>query len=805
MEIVKKFQQKHENKRMEVASVSVKFASTVLLPLVVAVGIFLMLYLSTMGLRANVVIWERKMLDQLSDFFESELKALEPRLQLSIELVLSDPDIVEAFATRDRDRLLELVRPLHEKLYQRFDIELIHFHTPEPRSFLRSSAPERYGDSLDFRKDILRVLRTGQPVTSFQPGRVGPAMRYIVPVSHGGQLVGTVEVAYVLSKKFLKTFPGETVLFQFLDENGKESNVVVRPDEQEDFSGKYDVGELRDGKMLLLSDERYFYVSYPLRDVEGVVFAALLQRTDGRDVFESYGRTRATLLSVGLSLSVLVIGFLLFLGFLTSRKVSLLSERMVRLSSTRDLTARVELGAGKNELDLISRKVGELIESIRESIKNFVSADVEANVLIGGLISKFDEFGEIVRSFNEAFLTGLEMVETTSSSVQEVTAAVEELASATTTVTTAAGSVSGAVQSVVDNVRNGSERIEEMREAVRDALAESRIFVDSAVDLREKSGRIGDILRTIGDIANQTNLLALNAAIEAARAGEAGRGFAVVADEIRKLAESTRVSANEVGRILTELREGVGSLSARAEGFDARVRELDESASDVGRILGNILSEVTRLERDASNLAAVTQQQSASIEEIAATMSNLARSAQEMGRMMEDNRAASEKIAAEFREVRNILNEVSDLFKNLARSLSTEISVFDIEDIKRILTSAIEAHRSWVDSVKESVSSRTRRLNVTLDGTFCRFGSTFYFVRPPEFVGESWHRLDETHVRIHALGKEIDEALRAGNYARADSLLGEVIKLKDELFAQIERLIAELNLSSSGKGGKRRS
>ena len=158
-------------------------------------------------------------------------------------------------------------------------------------------------------------------------------------------------------------------------------------------------------------------------------------------------------------------------------------------------------------------------------------------------------------------------------------------------------------------------------------------------DLDEKSNQISAIVNVIKEIADQTNLLALNAAIEAARAGEQGRGFAVVADEVRKLAERTTVSTQEIAKMIDAIQSSTQSSVRGMELSSEQVRDGVQMAARSGDSMNKIESSTHKVQNAVDEISSALREQSTASTRMAAEV-------QRVAEMTEKNNAAAQASAA---------------------------------------------------------------------------------------------------------------------------------------------------------------
>ena len=230
--------------------------------------------------------------------------------------------------------------------------------------------------------------------------------------------------------------------------------------------------------------------------------------------------------------------------------------------------------------------------------------------------------------------------------LSEAATAMNEMNATVQEVARNAGSASSASAETKEKAEAGAQVVEKAVRSIEDVHQMSLTLKGDMAQLNEHARDISRIMAVISDIADQTNLLALNAAIEAARAGEAGRGFAVVADEVRKLAEKTMASTNDVGNAIKAIQESTAKSMTGVDNAVERIGEANELASRSGAALEEIVATVVATGDQVNAIATASEEQSAASEEINQSIVQVNdMSRQTAGAMAEASKAVSDLAA----------------------------------------------------------------------------------------------------------------------------------------------------------------
>ena len=209
-------------------------------------------------------------------------------------------------------------------------------------------------------------------------------------------------------------------------------------------------------------------------------------------------------------------------------------------------------------------------------------------------------------------------------SIAQVTATMEELTNTAKQIAMSATSVEKIADDSAQAAHAGYESVGEALEAMEKIRRRVADISGKTLLLGERSQRISEVLNLIKDIAGEIHLLAVNAAIESAAAGEHGKRFAVVASEVRRLAERTRESAEEIKGIVGEIQSATNtSVLATEQG----VKEVENGVSLATRARGSleeIIQMVDRTTQAIRQITFATQQQQSASEQIVQTMREVA-------------------------------------------------------------------------------------------------------------------------------------------------------------------------------------
>ena len=410
---------------------------------------------------------------------------------------------------------------------------------------------------------------------------------------------------------------------------------------------------------------------------------------DESEIFASANETLYTLLMVIAGIVLLMI----VLGLLLARSITNPLGHLVRYAgdvAEGNLDARVDDSHFFGELASLHQALSHMLDSLRNFIaearqqteearkqteiaRQAVDAAEEArkqaeNAQREGMLNAAGQLADAVRVISETSTRLTQQVEESSTAAEQQAGRATETATAMNEMNTAvlevaknAGEAAEVSGSMRDCAEEGAKIVRQVVKAIEDVQQIYTVLKQDMAQLGENARSITQIMGVISDIADQTNLLALNAAIEAARAGEAGRGFAVVADEVRKLAEKTMASTNEVGNAINAIRTSAEKSIKQVDVAAESISRATDLSNRSGQALEQIVSMAEQSADEVRAIATAGEQQSATSEEINRAITEINTIAANTSQAMQQ---ASQAIAELAGQARN-LNEVVDNMKKV--------------------------------------------------------------------------------------------------------------------------------------------
>lgn len=364
-----------------------------------------------------------------------------------------------------------------------------------------------------------------------------------------------------------------------------------------------------------------------------------------------------------------IFGLIVMILLLRSIKPLELLQNKFKVIANGDLTHPLDIRS-KDEIGELSRSVNIMIENLRSAISTISDSSHQVSAAAEELLASSEHTHQATEHITvtiEELASGtdkqVQSVEETSQIVDEMSSRVQQISIRTQDVSTTATqalekSVEGnqAIQTTIQQMNSISETVEGFTQKIK--------------ELGERSNEIGEIVEVITSIAAQTNLLALNAAIEAARAGEQGKGFAVVADEVRKLAEQSAQSAEQIARLITgiqvdtnaavistenvtkEVEEGIHVVHVTGEYFKQIENKIDQVAHQIKEVSDSVrqislgtdqvvhsINTVTGVAEVAASrtqsVSTATEEQFASIDDIISAATSLSKMSENLQTLIE--------------------------------------------------------------------------------------------------------------------------------------------------------------------------
>jgi methyl-accepting chemotaxis protein len=350
-------------------------------------------------------------------------------------------------------------------------------------------------------------------------------------------------------------------------------------------------------------------------------------------------------------------------------------SRVVRAISEGDLTQKVEIQTAGDIL-VMSNALNTAVDSLNA----LLSEINESSLIVGSsseeMAQKGLEMNQITVDVAVAMQQMAEGAQNQAYKTDQAFKLIEEIMKGTEETARKADLVNKAAILGEETSQLGLKTVAEVVKNMEEISASAVLTAKTIEVLSARSQEISKSLGVITDIAAQTNLLALNAAIEAARAGEAGKGFAVVAEEIRKLAEGSKKSANEIDTLIEDVKKDTASAATAIATMESRVEKGKNATFEASDAFKNIAKSSGETLRTTQDILTATDVQKTSIADVVQYVEDVVAIAEQTASGTQQVAGTAQQLSASMQE----LTVSSQRLNDIADDLQYGIAAFKLMD-----------------------------------------------------------------------------------------------------------------------------